>query len=433
MNSYDSLLKEYNSLPSGNVYKKVIKGREYLYYQYSKNGKKYTRHVTDEEGLELLGKIIRKKTLGFQLKEEIRKNTRNFVLSQNAREFTGYVMSSDKVVAEFNHGQLVKQNEKLVPLIIKRTHSLSEFLKLRVIDTSRNNARILKKVLGIHEDKEEYLSLCSYAASITDNYWFKPKRSKLKYQAISFNSDIYFDTSLRGIITIMNRNSSPSPDLTTGGSYEKGWKLVDGEWWLYKKGNNNEYISELFYAYLMEELGVPTAHYEMDENYIRTKNFAKGYNYEPLASIMGEDEDYNHVLDKLLEINVNIAEQYLVLIYYDTILNNVDRHNQNCGLLRDQKTGQIISLAPNFDDNMCLISRDDELNRAKNEGFLSYFLNFIKRNNKAKELYQSMDLPVIDEKILDRVIKKIPFDFDSDKVKEFILNRYQFIKEEVDK
>ncbi len=41
----------------------------------------------------------------------------------------------------------------------------------------------------------------------------------------------------------------------------------------------------------------------------------------------------------------------------DALVFNVDRHTQNYGLLRSRETGEILSMAPNFDNNMALISR----------------------------------------------------------------------------
>ena len=41
----------------------------------------------------------------------------------------------------------------------------------------------------------------------------------------------------------------------------------------------------------------------------------------------------------------------------DALVFNVDRHTQNFGILRDGETGDILSMAPNFDNNMALISR----------------------------------------------------------------------------
>ena len=43
--------------------------------------------------------------------------------------------------------------------------------------------------MNINVKDDTLVSLCSYAASITDNYWFKPKHSKLTYKDIAFNFD----------------------------------------------------------------------------------------------------------------------------------------------------------------------------------------------------------------------------------------------------
>ena len=45
------------------------------------------------------------------------------------------------------------------------------------------------------------------------------------------------------------------------------------------------------------------------------------------------------------------------ILFMDALVFNVDRHTQNYGLLRSRETGEILSMAPNFDNNMALISR----------------------------------------------------------------------------
>lgn len=431
MKSFYSLVSEYNSLPSGNVYLKFINDKTYTYYQWSENGKKKTKYISFAECKDLEVKIKRREELSVEIKKQLKLNNRNIVLSNAARSYTGYLMMGDKVVAEFNNGELISYKENLLPLIVKRTHSLLAFLKTRVIDTSRTNARLLKKAMNIHEETDELLSLCSYAASLTDNYWFKPKKSKLKYKDVSFDSDIYFDVALKGIMSFYPRKISPSPELTTGGSYEKGWRKIGEEWWLYKAGTDNEKFSEMFYSTLFEELGLPTAHYELDGEYIKTKNFVKDVNYEPMVSIMGDDESYEHVLNKLLTLDKNIAMQYMVLIYYDVLLNNIDRHNENYGLIRDRKTGEILSLAPNFDDNLCLISRSTKLDSSNKEGLLSYFIKFLKSNLNAKQLLKEANLDIIDDSLLDRCFKRISIKVDEESIKTFILSRYKYINDEL--
>lgn len=45
-----------------------------------------------------------------------------------------------------------------------------------------------------------------------------------------------------------------------------------------------------------------------------------------------------------------------MMIFFDALLHNDDRHNQNVGVLRDSSTGETIGLAPYFDYNLGLIS-----------------------------------------------------------------------------
>lgn len=43
-----------------------------------------------------------------------------------------------------------------------------------------------------------------------------------------------------------------------------------------------------------------------------------------------------------------------MMLFYDALLFNGDRHNQNVGFLRSSETGQILELAPYFDFNLSL-------------------------------------------------------------------------------
>ena len=271
-NLYD-LINKKNNLPQGRIYKKNIKGKTYFYHQFSNQGKRCSKIIKKEDFDELNKQILERLEIEKQIKEILKNGNKDIALSKSARELTGYVMKEDKVVAEFNQGNLISYNEDLCPLIIKRTKRLEPFLKYRSIDSGRTNSRILKKILNINIKDNNLISLCSYAASISDDYWFKPKHSKLKYKDISFNNDMLFDTSLKGLISIYPNKIILTPELTTNGSYEKGWKNNNGVWWLYKVGNKNEIFSELFYSRLFEKLNLPTAHYEYDGKYILSKNF----------------------------------------------------------------------------------------------------------------------------------------------------------------
>ena len=435
MDTIFDLIHRQNELPKGNIYKKVIKNNTYFYHQYRENGKNYSIKLNNDEISPLKAQIEERKVIEKNIKALLKNGNREIELSTFAKEYTGYVMSGNIVVAEFNKGVLVPPTHKLCPLVIKRTNSIYEFLKSRSIDSGRTNSRLLRKVLNINVKDDTLVSLCSYAASISDNYWFKPKHSKLKYEDISFNNDIFFDTALKGIITIYPKKLIITPELTTNGSYEKGWRNIDGNWWLYKVGTVNERYSEVFYSRLFEKLNLPTAHYEIDGNYIRTANFAKGVNFEPMVSLVGDNEDIEYIYDTLNKINHQIALDYLRLITFDVVLNNVDRHNENCGILRDKETGEIISLAPNYDDNLSLISRNTTLIATEQEGFLSLFLKTIRKSKKIKEGLKEIEFPIITSNLLRSIHEEIGLEIEVDfeAIERYIMFRYETIIKAINK
>ena len=433
MDTIYQLIKRKNELPKGNVFPKKIKGIIYFYHQYSLNGVKISKKISLYEANEIKKQVAERKLIEQQIKEILKKGNKDLSLSKCAKELTGFVMKSDKIVAVFDKGQLTWLDETFCPLIIKRTKQLEPFLKYRSIDSGRTNSRVLKKVLNINVKEDYLISLCSYAASISDDYWFKPMHSKLKYQDISFNNDIFFETSLKGLITIYPNKLVLTPELTTNGSYEKGWRNIDGEWWLYKIGTKQEIFSELFYSRLFEKLKLPTAHYEYDGTYILTKNFATNLNFEPMISIIGDDESIFSIYQALNAINHQIALDYLRLCFFDCVLNNIDRHNENTGIMRDKHNGEIISLAPNYDNNLSLISRIDKLPIDKNDGFLKMFIKEINKNKDVLEAYKEVDIPKIEEKIILQVIEEIGIEVDKENIKDFILLRYKILKEEINK
>jgi len=429
-NLYD-LINQKNTLSQGNIYVKKIKGKEYFYHQYNENGKKITKIVKKDELEKLTSEIEERKRIEQQIKAILKSGNRDLSLSTNAKELTGYVMKQDKIVAEFNKGVMVFEDTKYSPIIINRTKTLEPFLKYRSIDSGRTNSRLLKKVLNIKTNDENIVSLCSYAASISDDYWFKPKHSKLKYNDITFDNDMFFDTSLKGLITVYPNKIVLTPELTTNGSYEKGWKNINGEWWLYKVGSKEEIFSELFYSRLFEKLNLPTAHYEYDKEYILSKNFAETYNFEPLVAIVGDEFDIYEIAKSLNQYGHNIALDYLRLCAFDVILNNVDRHNENSGVLRDRRSGKIISLAPNFDDNLSLISRTNTLPLSESDGFLSLFIKTLKRNKELKNMYKEISFPLINKEVIDEVFNDIDIEVDRDNITKYILLRYNLIMNEI--
>ena len=426
MRSVSSLILELNSLPKGDIYKKSINGKEYFYHQYIEDGKRYSIIVKDNELESLKEKINRRKEIISILRDS--NKDKDITLSKHAKELTGSVMCMEDEVARFVNSQLVYIDEDRCPLMIKRTHSLSNWLTSRVIDQSRVNARLLKKAFDIKENNDEIIPLYTYAVSVSDRYWFRPKQSKLKYKDVLLENDIYSEISLSGSLLIYPNKPRLSPELTTIGSYEKGWKLIDDEWWLYKVGSDKEIFSELLTYEISRMLLIPSAIYEYDAPYIRTKNFATRCNYEPLKAYLGDDSDYHYVFTKLRELGDLFAKEYLKLIFCDVLMNNVDRHNENIGLLRNIKTGKILSLAPNFDNNLSLVSRSELIIDPSLDGFMKYFLKEISKHKDMMDMYQTIDIPLLNEEIVQECIDRVPLKMDNEsEIKKYILRRYNYL------
>ena len=229
---------------------------------------------------------------------------------------------------------------------------------------------------------------------------------------------------------VIPRKTKVTPELTTTGSYEKGWKKLDDEWWLYKQGTDLEIFSEIFCSSFAKLINIPTVIYEYDNGFIRSKNFASRYNFEPMCSLVDNDDRYETVFPVLLSINKDIARQYIKLMCFDAVVNNVDRHNENYGLLRNRRNGDVISLAPNFDNNIALISRTGSLiDNPHKDGLIKILADFLQNNSDAYDLYKEILWPEISIKDINDLIDVIPIKIDEkDRLAKAINNRYNFIK-----
>lgn len=341
-----------------------------------------------------------------------------------------YIMSQDTAVAKWQNNNLEIINESLLPLYLQNTGNVEKWLETRAIDCHRANARLLKKALRLTGKDDISTVLSVNAVTITDNYWIKPLNSDLKYADVRFDNDYFANLALTGNYDSFNRaaNSkiSKTPELTNIGSFEKCWKLKKGQWWMYKKANHDEMFSELFIYKLGIELGFRMAEYERGNGVIKTKDFTDNalVNFEPAFNILGYDEDYIKAVEMLKMVCPDAVGDYVKMLFLDTICANPDRHTFNFGVLRDVDSGEVLGLAPNFDNNMALISRGYPKNITRKNDLLIKLFNELMQHDAMLKKY----IPVLSEDLVKNVIKSVGMRVKSNEITKFIMNGYNLIE-----
>lgn len=433
-----ALEKELLDCVNGYISRKIINGKERFYLQWTENGKLKSRYIKSDELDKMRASVERRKQIKEKLKElkatpeGVKNSNIKRKAVRNMQNITGTLMSEDRVIAHIKNGVITDADDILLPLYLKRTKNIEGWLASRAIDSHRTNSRLLKRALRLRTTDDVQTALAVNAATVTDRYWFRPEGSAAVYEDIRFKENYFSELALRGDPDSFSNRPSRTPELTNTGSFEKCWKLINGEWWMYKSGNEKEYFSELFICRLGEKLGLPMAHYELDGEYIRSKDFTNGaeVNFEPMRSLADDDEDYENCFNILIGISPDIAGQYLLLLWMDTVCYNMDRHTENFGLLRDVKTGKVISLAPNYDNNIALIAKGYPTDVGReHDGLIGFLKTFIQSSEEAHEMYRQMKLPEITERIIDECMDEIPIKADREYIRSFILCGQEKVRE----
>lgn len=342
--------------------------------------------------------------------------------------FRATLMSRDTPIGSIHGRSLEPLREDLLPLQLRRTGNVEEWLSRRAIDEHRTNSRLLKKVLRLEEKDNVSTALKYNAATITDTYWVKPDGSNLTWQQVRFHCN-YFDTlALRGDLSAFSQKPSRTPELTNIGSFEKCWRLEDSRWWMYKTGNEQEQFSELFVERLGRLLDFPMAHYERAGEYIRTLDFTNGaaVNFESAYGLVGDNEDYLVNYRAFQNISQDLADQYLEIIMMDVICLNGDRHTENYGVLREPSTGEILRMAPNFDNNIALISRGYQQGPRKTD-LLGEDLCKLEKETNALRLYADRHhrVPVVTPGLIAEAYEATGINADLDYLQQFVRTGYE--------
>ena len=287
---------------------------------------------------------------------------------------------------------IVKGFTNIIPLSFKGMLSFNRWIEDRLILSHRVDIFSLLKTEGI--TKIEDIISCTNCISLLDNYWVKDVNSKLSWKSVSpyrnpLNERISrfsYDGSI-----VNGKKVTASPDFSTGGSFPKCWKKVNGSIYLYKAGTSMAFNSgrEPYSEYLVSELAKhlflnDCVKYELVVYKNRVATRCKNICTEDIGmnSISEVAPDIKRYRD-LFNCNFGGKNDNLRLanmLILDFLTLNVDRHLNNIGVLVHNEIQRMLGIAPIYDFNLAFLpyytanssdgTIEDYINRKDNDVYL---------------------------------------------------------------
>lgn len=275
--------------------------------------------------------------------------------------------------------------EKLFPLDLSLTNDgILNWLKHRVIPKNRMFVEEILTSMNLSpEDTQGIIDVCK-GLSLNDSYWIVPDGFSGKFADYNLYENRFSEAlSLIAYTGVGNGDFelTTSPEFTTNGILPKAWRFIDGIY-LYKGGSSGasntgrEPYCEYYASQIAETMGLNAVHYDLEKwkGIVASKcRLFTDINtsYIPIGRIVktGGIKACLDFYDGLGEI---FGEQIRSMLVFDALTYNTDRHFDNFGVLRDNRTGEIIAPAPIFDNGLsllCYAGRADVDNLEKMENY----------------------------------------------------------------
>lgn len=262
------------------------------------------------------------------------------------------------------------QNPEYLPVLViyykDKVAGLRKWLNTRSIPKTRKNLSILLEQAGV--ETADALSLKSLGLNLSDQYWFKPENSNIKWSEVNLFENDFLPQRFSATNEI-NTASSYSPDVSSNGELPKFWLIKNGERYLYKESTAPYYqqnYNEVFASKLLAKMDIPHVDYNLDKIGKITYSICKTFitpdtEYVPALYIKdvlpktNNENNYMHFVRCMNELKIPCNQKQLdVMLTFDYLINNADRHFGNFGFIRDVNTLQFKGIAPLFDQGNSL-------------------------------------------------------------------------------
>lgn len=269
--------------------------------------------------------------------------------------------------------------------------NLNGWFLRRCIPDGRDSLAATLRLL--HCDQPADLLFGSLGLNLSDQYWFCPKGMELDWHDVNFFENPYVDRMglySAGRIWDLCEDDRRAPSAATPGMLRKWWeKREDGDY-LLKAGSDgenrepfNERLCSLLYARLLDKGDyVPYSLEFIDgTGYSACKGFVDpGTELVTMSDMMNHGSpnalaDYHAYIGMCQKQGVSDVERQLAkMLVCDFLTGNIDRHDQNLGLIQDAETREFLGVAPIFDSGMSFYFLMK--NPAELEGGLCHYESF---------------------------------------------------------
>ena len=275
------------------------------------------------------------------------------------------------------HLEIEPSTRRLLPMNLAAEPTddeLGRFLNTRRIPKGRAYVEELLAAYGIVASDTKGIVDITKGVSINDSYMVVPENDPTPFEACNLYAND-FDTALQiaaytGVVSEGAFGSGLPSELTASGSFPKAWRIVDGKRTLFKAGGISpaaekaiEPYSELLASQVARAMGLDAVKYGLEEWQGRVCSTCELFNtadvsFVPIHSALPRRAiaqfGMNRALELYFGIGLDESGKLLSMLVFDSIIANKDRHFGNFGLLRDNRTGEALGMAPLFDHNLSL-------------------------------------------------------------------------------
>ena len=259
---------------------------------------------------------------------------------------------------------------ELLPMQVRcaSADGFTRWLKERSIDLNTFQHRQLANNLFGSRDKTA-IAIRNHMFSISDTFTCFREGEFIPRDRLCCIEDqnIVSDFILGSSDTSIRLNRPITPNASTDGSFPKTWRFESGAWWLYKMQSSDATRSEREISRVLIECGWEATEYQYVGNYrtrIRSRNFVGTDEFfEPYDSLrfLFDDKSDNDetIYENIASLGADFEKAYRRILLADAFFTNIDRHMRNFGVIRSAKTGDLLRMAPNFDNNQAYRANPD--------------------------------------------------------------------------